>query len=178
MSYGQMAKVRRMDDEEFRQKLSEVAEWHIPKLTITDIRIAEQKKRGKGRPSNEELYQDEHEEIFLDLFNGINPTHGPEVTQIKRAAVTCEDCGNHCPNGRETEARLHKKNGKTAWRQKCVTCSCFQNPFTGEFNLKGTAASVKWNDFMRETKGAYKTQGNAARENCVIRINPESSSLK
>jgi hypothetical protein len=64
-----------MDKELFKQKLSEVADWHIPKLNETDIKESKRKGRGRGRPSVEDLYQQEHQEVFLDLFNGINPTH-------------------------------------------------------------------------------------------------------
>jgi hypothetical protein len=90
------------------------------------------------------------------------------LTKVKRCATTCQDCGEHCANGREKEARLHQKNGKAAWRQKCLTCNKFQNPFNGKFELIGQAASIKWNDFMRETKGARKTPGNEKRKEVVV----------
>jgi hypothetical protein len=153
-----------MNDEEFKRRLSEVAEWKLPD-TPREASLNAKKKR--GRKTNEEQYQDEHQEVFLELFNGVNPTYAPMLTKVKRCAVSCEDCGEHCPNGREKEARLQEKNGKGAWRQKCLTCNKFQNPFNGKFELTGSAASIKWNDFMRETKGVYKTQGNEKRKEVV-----------
>jgi len=172
-----MAHIGTMEDKEFRRRLSEVAEWKLPE-TQKETSVAARKKR--GRKTVEEKYQDEHEEVFMELFNGVNPTYAPMLTKVKRCATTCQDCGEHCANGREKEARLHQKNGKAAWRQKCLTCNKFQNPFNGKFELIGQAASIKWNDFMRETKGARKTQGNEKRKEVVvenpgiIRIYPET----
>lgn len=167
----EMAHGGRMDDEEFRRKLSEVAEWKIPD-TPRETSLNAKKKR--GRKSNEEQYMELREEIFYEEFDGVNSTYAPMLTRVKRAACTCEDCGCHCPNGRETEAKLQEKNGKRAWRKKCITCGKYENPFTGEYELTGSAASIKWNDFMRETKGVYKTKGNQARESVIIRKYPET----
>lgn len=150
-----------MDDKEFKRRLSEVAEWKIPE-TPRETSLNAKKKR--GRKSNEDEYMELREEIFYEEFGGVNNTYPPMLTKVKRCAVTCEDCGKHCSNGRETEAKLQEKNGKTAWRRKCVTCGKFQNPFNGQYELSGSAASIKWNDFMRETKGVYKTQGNERRK--------------
>lgn len=158
-----------MDDEEFRRRLSEVAEWKIPD-TPRETSLNQKKKR--GRKSREDEYMELREEIFHEEFGGVNPTYAPMLTKVKRCAVDCDDCGQHCPNGREKEAKLQEKNGKSAWRQKCLTCGKFQNPFTGEFNLTGSAASIKWNDFMRETKGAYKTAGNERRELAKVVVKP------
>ena len=155
-----MAHNRTMDDKEFRRRLSEVAEWRIPK-TEQETSIAAKRKR--GRKSAEEEYMALREEIFQQEFDGINNTIPPMLTKIKAKAKDCEDCGKHCENGRQIEAKLHTKGVKQAWRKKCLTCNRFENPFTGEFNLTGAAASIKWNDFMRETKGIYKTRGNAER---------------
>jgi len=160
-----MAHNRRMDDEEFKRRLSEVAEWKLPD-TPRDTSLNAKKKR--GRKSNEDIYQELHEEIFLEEFDGTNPTYPPMLTRVKRCATTCDDCGDICPNGRETEAKLQEKNGKKAWRRKCLTCNKYQNPFNGKYELTGTAASIKFNDFMRETKGIYKTQGNARREAVAV----------
>lgn len=149
-----------MDDKLFRQLLSEVAEWQIPKLTATDIKLAEQKKRGKGRPTNEERYQDEHQEVFLDLFNGINPTYPPELVKTKVSATVCEDCGIHCPNGRKKEKKLYQTGTKKNWREKCLTCEKSKNPFTGKFDLTLSQAPHVWTDFLKHRKGAYNTEKN------------------
>lgn len=154
-----------MDEEEFRRRLSEVADWEIPK-TPRETSLNNRKKR--GRKSNEDEYMELREEIFHEEFDGINPTYAPMLTRVKRCGVTCDDCGQHCPDGRETEAKLHTKGKKRVWRQKCLTCKKFQNPFTGEFNLTGCQASIKFNDFMRETKGVYKTRGNEERRKVMV----------
>lgn len=154
-----------MKDEEFKKLLSQVAEWKIPD-TPRETSLNQKKKR--GRKSNEEQYMELREEIFHEEFGGVNPTYPPMLTKVKRCSSTCEDCGITCPNGREKEAKLHEKNGKKVWRQKCVTCGKFQNPFNGKYELTGSAASIKFNDFMRETKGAYKTKGNELRKQVTV----------
>lgn len=166
-----MAYNRTMDDKEFRRRLSEVADWKIPE---TQQETSNNAKKKRGRKSNDEIYMELREQIFHEEFDGINNTIPPMLVKVKRCSTTCDDCGEHCPNGREKEAKLQEKNGKRAWRQKCVTCGKFQNPFNGKFELTGSAASIKFNDFMRETKGAYKTQGNEARESVLIRKYPET----
>lgn len=166
-----MAYNRTMDDKEFRRRLSEVADWKIPE---TQQETSNNAKKKRGRKSNDEIYMELREQIFHEEFDGINNTIPPMLVKVKPTACVCDDCGDTCPNGREKEAKLHKKNGKSVWRQKCLTCNRFQNPFNGKFELTGSAASIKFNDFMRETKGAYKTQGNEARESVLIRKYPET----
>ena len=160
-----------MKDEEFKRRLSEVADWKIPD-TPRETSLNQKKKR--GRKSAEDQYMELREEIFHEEFDGVNPTFPPMLTRVKRCGTDCEDCGTYCPNGRETEAKLQEKNGKKAWRRKCITCNKYQNPFTGKFELIGSAASIKFNDFMRETKGVYKTPGNTQREK--IKVQPKVQS--
>ena len=161
-----------MDNEEFRRKLSEVANWTIPKLSPTDIKESQQKKRGRGRPSYEEQYQDAHEEIFLEIHNGINPTHPPELKGLKCQPTTCEDCGAHCPNGRHKETKLYETGRTTKkrnWRERCVTCQKHKNPFTGQFDLTPSEAPHVWTAFLANRKGVYQTEGNKARELLAIK---------
>lgn len=150
-----------MDNELFKQRLSEVAEWAIPKLTKTDINEA--KSRARGRRSAEQRYQEEHEQVFAEIFEGINPTHPPEVLKVKNQATVCDDCGCHCAEGRKKEKKLYDTGGKKNWRERCLTCNRNKNPFTGEYDLTPQQASHVWTEFLRVTKGTYKTQGNAAR---------------
>jgi len=152
-----------MDDQEFKRRLSEVADWHI--RTDADKPYSKPKRKKSDEQLVEMVGEDNSEEISTD---GVNDTIAPAITRVKRAACVCDDCGQHCPNGREKEAKLHTKGKKRVWRQKCLTCKKFQNPFTGEFNLTGSAASIKFNDFMRETKGVYKTQGNELRKKVTV----------
>jgi len=162
-----------MNDEEFKHKLSEVAEWRMPKISSTDVKIAKQKARGKGRPTKEQLYQEEHEQVFIDLFEGINPTYTPLVTKVKHCAVDCE-CGRVCEQGCEQDAKGYTSQGKRYWRWRCKTCGMTKNPYTGAWDLDGQKASIVWNSFLRETLGVYQSKGNMAKENIIIRIYPDT----
>ena len=126
-----------MDKELFKQKLSEVADWHIPKLAETDIKESKRKNRGRGRPSVEDQYQDQHEEMFLDMFQGINPTHTLEVTKVKIAACVCTECGKLCENGCKKEIKYYPATrGHVAHRRiRCITCGFYRDPNTGVFDL-------------------------------------------
>ena len=150
-----------MDDAEFRKRLSEVAEWTIPD---TPRETSLNAKKTRGRKSREDAYCELHEEIFLEEFGGINPTYAPMLVRIKRAAVNCEHCGEYCPNGLDTQSKMHDANNIIHWRQKCLTCNRSKNPYTGKFDLPPGESSVVWNDFLRDSKGVYKTAKNVARE--------------
>ena len=158
-----MAGHKRMDDEEFKRRLTEVAEWHTP--TDADKPYAKTKRKKRNEQLMELVGDDDNQEVITD---GANDTIAPVITKLRTAACNCEDCGRHCPEGRAKEAKLHQKGDKKVWRQKCLTCKMFQNPFTGEFNLTGSVASIKFNDFMRETKGVYKTRGNEERRRVTV----------
>jgi len=149
--------------EQLNLKLSEVAEFRMPKLTPSDIKISKQKARGKGRPTKEYLYQEEHEQVFLDLFEGINPTHTPELVKVKIQAIDCEDCGAHCPNGRQMELKFYSKapNHVPHWRQRCKTCNKYKDPNTGEFTLpQGPACQV----FLNWAKAEYSARNKQAKK--------------
>ena len=150
-----------MDNEEFKKKLSEVANWKIPE-TPRETSLNAKKKR--GRRSKEEIYQEEHENVFLEIFDGVNPTYPPLITELKLAAVDCGSCGKHCPKGRKTEKKIYEANKIRHWRERCVTCGMQQNPYTGEFDLDRQKASIVWNSFLRESKGVYQSKGNIAKE--------------
>ena len=83
-----------MKQEDFKQKLSEVAEWKIPE-TPRETSLNAKKKR--GRKSNEDEYMELREEMFYEEFGGVNPTYPPMLTKLKRSATICDDCGDHCP---------------------------------------------------------------------------------
>jgi hypothetical protein len=160
LSVRQVAHIGTMDDEEFRRRLSEVAEWKIPE-TPRETTLGAKKKR--GRKSKEEQYQDEHEEVFMELFEGVNPTYTPLLTKIKYAPTTCE-CGRVCSSGCEKEAKLCQTKDKTIWKWKCKTCGMTQDPYTGEYILNAQKASIVWNSFLRETKGCYASKGNLVKK--------------
>lgn len=151
-----------MDDELFKQKLSEVADWRLPD---TPRETSLNAKKRRGRKSAEEKYQEAHEETFLEMFEGVNPTYAPMLVKVKVQAVTCEDCGDHCANGRQVELKYYATKDKPHWRRKCVTCKHWENPVTKQFDIdNGTDSSIIWTDFLRDSKGAYKTKKNQARE--------------
>jgi hypothetical protein len=148
-----------MTKDELRQKLIEVAEFKMPKLTPSDIKISKQKARGRGRPTSEKLYQDEHEEIFLDMFEGINPTHPAELVKVHIKPVDCEDCGHHCENGRQMEIKFYYEQARHVAhrRTRCLVCNKYRDPYTGEFTLpQGPASQVFLNWAAGEFTAKYK----------------------
>jgi hypothetical protein len=131
-----------------------VAEWRQPKISISDVKRGEQKARGRGRPSSEELYQQEHEEVYAELFKGINPTHPPELVKMLIKPVDCEDCGRHCENGRQMEIKFYSATARhiAHRRTRCLVCNKYKDPNTGEFTLpQGPACQT----FLNWAKGQY-----------------------
>jgi Pyruvate/2-oxoacid:ferredoxin oxidoreductase delta subunit len=168
-----------MDPKLFEQLLTQVSDWHIEPL------VKEKVQRGPGRPSNEEIFHQDHEEEFLEKFQGINPTYPPQILKLKIKSSDCADCGKHCPEGRHLEKKQYFANRTRHWRQRCVTCGFSENPYTGKFDLNGTEASMIWNNFLRDSKQAYKSKGNEAKlnktkhnetneQNCIIRSWPDT----
>ena len=49
-----------------------------------------------------------------------------------------------------------------------------QDPYTGEFKLNAQKASIVWNSFLRETKGAYASKGNLIKDTITIRKYPDT----
>lgn len=163
-----------MDNELFKQKLSQVADWKIPD---TPRETSLNAKKQRGRKTNEELYQQAREEIFHTEFGGVNPTYPPMLLSVKNQATLCSDCGCDCSQGRRKEKKLYEtgKDKKRNWREKCITCGLHQNPFTGKFDLTAERASHVWTQFLRETKGLYQTAGNQARGELEIKAaNPDA----
>lgn len=154
-----------MKDEEFKAKLSEVAVWKLPESPQEDTK---NQRKKRGRKTAEELYQEAHEQVFLDLFNGVNPSAPPMLLKLKNAC-DCTDCGQHCPEGRDMTIKRHTSNGIGHWRERCNTCGFSKNPYTGRFDIDGTEASIKWNSFLKDTKGAYKTEANLKRNEIITK---------
>ena len=137
-----------MDDKDFKQQLSQVAEWEIPDA-ITDVR-----PNGRGRRSNERKYQLEHEEQFLELFDGKNPTFPPKIIKFKHQAVVCGDCNTVCPDGRTLDYKLIRGPKATAWRTRCLNCDRYKNPYTGRFDLdvhQSQSAMLSWTRGVEES---------------------------
>lgn len=143
-----------MDQEEFKRKLSEVADWEIPDR-LNDSTPRPRKKRNAieiTEEYNEQDEQDDNEENFLAEFGGKNPTLPPKILKVHNQAELCTDCGRHCAEGRKKEKKLYEANKKKHWREKCITCGLTKNPFTGQFDLNSSLASYVWNDYCRDRK--------------------------
>jgi len=155
-----------MTKEELFQKLNEVAEWRMPKLSPSEIKISKQKTRGKGRPSLEEKYQEEHEEVFLDLFQGINPTMAPELVKLNIKPKDCEDCGVHLTESRHMNIKFYKETptGHIAhWRRHCKNCNKYQDPYTKEYTLpQGPACQV----YLNWAKSQFTLRNKLAKKDC------------
>jgi len=142
-----------MDNEIYRKKLSEVAEWRIPELKDWEIKEAKAKARGKGRRTNEEKYQEEHEAVFMEIFNGVNPTHNIELVAVKHQPEICPDCNKVCAKGRCQEIKFYSKNpGHINHRRvRCKECGFYRDPNTGVFDLpQGPSTQVYLNWAKRE----------------------------
>jgi hypothetical protein len=135
-----------MNDEEYQHKLSQVAEFTIPEVNSA----GNDKPLKRGRKTKEEQYQLEHEEVFLDLFDGKNPTIHPVLTKVKIQACVCNDCGKYCAHGRHTETTKYFSS-RPHWRARCLTCGMNQNPNTGEWDLTNKDASAHWANWLRKT---------------------------
>jgi hypothetical protein len=157
-----------MNKLEWEAKLAQVAEWEMPKLNAT-----EKKQIAKGRKTKEDQYQDEHEQEFMAIFEGVNPTHTPVVTKIYSQPCTCDDCGKHCPNGRHKEKKIYEAYGHRHWREKCTTCGMSQNPFSKQFDLTVAEASSRWFNYLRDAKIAYKTELRESRG--IVTYYPDSN---
>ena len=135
-----------MKDDEYKEKLSKVAEWVVPEVADS----GNTKRVKPGRKTKEQQYQEAHLEAFLDMFGGVNPTVQPVLTKVKVQGCMCEDCGRFCENGRKTEVTKYFSN-RPHWRERCVTCGMNQNPNTGAWDLNNKDASAHWANWLRKT---------------------------
>jgi hypothetical protein len=127
-----------MDDNEFKRILSEVAEWRFEKVSDTQIKQSRKMARGKFKPTVE----GEEPEMAVQLIDGVNPTTVPILVKLKPCATICEDCGVHCPNGREVTAKLYpSRTLGLHWRKRCVTCQRYLNKDTGKYTVPDNNAS-------------------------------------
>jgi hypothetical protein len=132
-----------MDDKEFKRKLSEVAVWRIEKVSNTAVKEGIRRARGKFKPVVED---DPEPGLAVTLVDGANPTMALTLVGLLPCATNCEDCGKHCPNGREVTAKIYPSRtlGKH-WRKRCVTCQRYLNKDTGKFSVPDNNASTHYN---------------------------------
>ena len=127
-----------MDDKEFRKRLNEVAEWRFEKVSDTQIKKSRQLAKGKNKP----IVEGEEPEMAVQLIDGVNPTTVPILVKLKPCSTNCEDCGKHCPNGRQLTAKLYPSRALGLhWRKRCVTCQRYLNKDTGKYTVPDNNAS-------------------------------------
>lgn len=132
-----------MRDEEFKQRLTEVAEWHIPLDIDLQQGVANKlKKLAKLQAEGEPIG---------------NPTYPPKLDRIKHPDMACEDCGK-IVQGRKKEIQIYKNKTICGRKEKCVNCGLHKDPYTGQFCLTGTEASIKWNSYAKGAGRRYKTK--------------------
>lgn len=135
-----------MDEELYRKKLSEVANWRIPKTLALSVEgIA---KKPKGKKTNEDRYQEQHEQVFNEMFDGVNPTFPIHLDEIKRKDSACSDCGITCEEDRQQDYKWFQGKEKNSWRIRCNICKMYKNPYTGLYDLDSTKAQGAINSYI------------------------------
>ena len=157
-----------MNKDEFLKRLSEVSEWHIPMLgpngCYSVAKGREKRIEHPGMVTEEELEaMSEHEvKQYYDKLmawreSQPNPSVQPEILAVKIQAKDCEDCGQHCPNGRKTQKKLHD-SGSKHWREWCLECQRYRDPLTGEFTVRKEVAHQYLTQFYKPKLGKYKSK--------------------
>lgn len=160
-----------MDPKLFLKRLSEVSEWHRPRLgpngaPVIGQRLAAYDIPHPGVKTEEELDEMSDQEIKeyyeqLMAWREAQPNESvpPEVLKVRPQPKNCEDCGRHCPEGRRTEKKLHF-TGRPHWREYCKECEQFRDPRTREFTLPKLGSHQYFNDCYRvykaDKRGPYK----------------------
>jgi hypothetical protein len=141
-----------MDEKLFLQRLSEVAEWHRPKVAESDPR-----RPKKGRRSAEEIEWEQNEQATVgeELTVGPNSTVPPIITRIKYPKESCSDCGK-IVEGRCVQIRYCTSN-RPHIRENCLACGFHKDPRTGEFTMNPKASQTVWAAYTRGT-GKYKSK--------------------
>ena len=146
-----------MKDDEFKKKLSEVAEWRIPDHNEVN-KVSGPPRRYKTRKPAVEVIEEQddcEEPVTVE-----NPNFAIQLVKAKIQPVTCEDCGRHCEHGRQKDLRFYFNNGATAIRERCVTCQKHKNPSTGQFDLSSAGSNAVWHNYLRtigDRKSGSKT---------------------
>lgn len=140
-----------MDNELFKKKLSEVANWGLPTLeqSVKSTGLSKNRRGRKPKVADVTEEQEEQEEQEIGVVkDGTNVTYAPMVTSLKVQSCQCEDCGKFCENGRKKEGQIYFKRGRTYIREKCLTCKKHKDPYTGKFTLSHTQSSSVWHKYM------------------------------
>jgi hypothetical protein len=143
-----------MDENLFRAKLTEVAEWDIPLVSSGGQDKSPKDRRRGPKPFEEKEWDlNEEESIGQPIKTGPNDTVPPRIIKIKHTPMPCDGC-DQVVEGRVLEMRLVAKP-VTHWRERCNICKKMKNPFTNEFTIDGYNSS---NVFKSYTSSLEKTK--------------------
>lgn len=112
-----------MKQDDFEQKLSEVAEWQRVRVDL----------EGSGA----------HKKPVDDTV----PT-AIKLLKIKHPEHQCEDCGQMV-QGRRKDLKIYRYDKLVGQKQHCVNCDRHLDPYTRKFTMNGTEASRAWTDYAR-----------------------------
>ena len=144
-----------MKDNEFKEKLSQVADWELVKIKLDSDTKRRLSYTSRKNIEQEELYELEQELAFYEQNNGTNPSIPPEVTKLHCKDEACNDCGKICHGGRKMEHKKYFKQDKSIWRHKCLNCNLTIHPETQQFSLSTHRANTVWNLYLNQ-KGYRK----------------------
>ena len=120
-----------MQKDKFEKMLSEVADWDYPYVVGADSTVT-------FKPVGKASFKEDQ-----------TVWHHPVIKEMKIKPKHCEDCGEWCEKGRQTEMRIAVQPQKH-WRTKCVTCNKWKHPKTGEFCLTGYNVATYWKDYFKK----------------------------
>ena len=139
-----------MQEKDFKEKLSEVADWKTAEIKLDSSTKRRLKQVSRKNLDPEELYEIEHELAFYEINGGVNPSYPPTLLEVKVCDTPCDDCGKICKGGRKMQHKKFFKEGGSIWRQKCVSCGMTQHPQTKEFNLDTYHANKVWSLYLNQ----------------------------
>lgn len=136
-----------MDKKLFEEKLSQVAEWHYPKIERSPGRP---RSRPVRDPIDPDCDQDPDSDQDQDQNTPmINNTAAPEITRIKVPRSQCHNCGRQVNVACHTEKKFYHLMNRPHWREHCVTCDLWKNPYTGVFDVPSSNIGTIWNQYLR-----------------------------
>lgn len=133
-----------MEQDEFKRRLSDVAEWKQEVKGPNGYRKGQQNVKyvSDWDDDDEDDYDEYDEVIDVDALN--IPI---EITKIKPIASVCDDCGLVVENRIKHFKKAQNRFG-TQWRESCYTCKKHKNPNTGKFDMTGTEGIQIWKEYL------------------------------
>lgn len=114
-----------MDKDKLESKLSEVAEWAYPSLSIDN--------------TYERLVPTTGNKEYIQKFTP-KPDLGPRIISFKPDVCLkpCEWCGKIVNQETYHRKTTDGKGNRTGWHHECTTCQRIYNPKTGELTHKNS----------------------------------------